>query len=79
MFEQAQLILYGQVNERRKWGVVLLALSLLTAAPVAWVMYGHWIGWMQYVAAAGGGAVAFIFGATVWGKVLSYVRDRWFA
>lgn len=79
MFEQAQLILYGQFTEERAWGLVLLALTLAVALPSAWIMAQQWVGWMQYVAAVGAGFVMAILAAMLWGKVLSRVRKRWFA
>lgn len=79
MFEQAQLILYGQFTEERLWGVVLLALSLAVAVPAGWVAAQQVAGWLQYVASAAVGLVAVIVAAKVWGVVLSQVRNRWFA
>jgi hypothetical protein len=79
MFEILRLQLYGQFTEERLWGLVLLALSLAVALPVGYYMLGRWVGWMQYVAAAGGFVVALIFAGQVFGKVLSRVRKRWFA
>lgn len=76
MFELIETILYGQLTEERKWGLLLLALSLALAVPVGWTVSHMWIGWTRYVAASGAFFVTLIVAGQVWGSVLSRVRQR---
>lgn len=77
MFEQARLILYGQVTEERLWGVVLLALTSITALGVAYPVSQNWIGYQSYIAGTGAFLVTFFFVVRIWGTVLSKVREKY--
>jgi len=79
MLEYAQTALYGQFTEERMWGLVLLALSVATAAFPAWRASIGLNGYAMYAVMVIVGGLFLLPAAVLWGKVLSWVRQRWFA
>jgi len=79
MLEYAQTALYGQFTEERMWGLVLLALSTATAAIPMFAVAGQFSGYVAWGVAAAVFFPVWVAAAWVWGKPLSWVRQRWFA